>query len=262
MLTVTTLASGSSGNSALVSDGRTHVLVDAGISARRITRSLRELGVAPEELAGVLVTHEHTDHICGIRTLLKQLPLTVYASPGTGAQLCRRLPEAEGRLTLFAPGDTLEVGTLEVETFPTPHDTAQSVGYTLAAGGRKAAIVTDLGHVTPAVARALRGAHLLVAETNHDVEWVRSGPYPYFLKERILGNRGHLSNEAGAELVCQGVEWGAQTVVLAHLSAENNTPARALDTVTRALAARGIRPGEDVAVAVAPRAERGETYVV
>ena len=247
MLELCTLASGSSGNSLLVTDGRTHVLVDAGISCRRICTGLKELGVEPTELAGVLITHEHSDHISGLTTLTKQLRLPVYASPGTGRQLCYRIAFLEELLRPVAPGEGFSVGGLAIESFPTSHDAAESVGYALSAGGRKAAVVTDLGYV---------------AEANHDVEWVQSGPYPYHLKARILGDRGHLSNEAGAELAWTAVEGGARTVVLAHLSHENNTPARAHEVVRGVLERRGAAVGRDVALEVAPRSEKSRRYTV
>lgn len=262
MLELCTLASGSSGNSLLVTDGRTHVLVDAGISCRRICTGLKELGVEPTELAGVLITHEHSDHISGLTTLTKQLKLPVYASPGTGRQLCYRIAFLEELLRPVAPGEGFSVGGLAIESFPTSHDAAESVGYALSAGGRKAAVVTDLGYVTEAVLRGIRGADLLVAEANHDVEWVQSGPYPYHLKARILGDRGHLSNEAGAELAWTAVEGGARTVVLAHLSHENNTPARAHEVVRGVLERRGAAVGRDVALEVAPRSEKSRRYTV
>lgn len=262
MLELCTLASGSSGNSLLVTDGRTHVLVDAGISCRRICTGLKELGVEPKELAGVLITHEHSDHISGLTTLTKQLRLPVYASPGTGRQLCYRIAFLEELLRPVAPGEGFSIGGLAIESFPTSHDAAESVGYALSAGGRKAAVVTDLGYVTEAVLRGIRGADLLVAEANHDVEWVQSGPYPYHLKARILGDRGHLSNEAGAELAWTAVEGGARTVVLAHLSHENNTPARAHEVVRGVLERRGAAVGRDVALEVAPRSEKSRRYTV
>ena len=262
MLTLTTLASGSSGNCTLVSDGTTHILVDAGISARRITTALKGLGIDPGSLSGVLVTHEHSDHICGLTTLAKQLSFPVYASHGTAGALCCRIPTLEARMHAFTPGVSFEVGGVAVETFATPHDTAQSNGYALSAGGRKAAVVTDLGCPTKEVRRGIKGSHLLVAETNHEVEWVQSGPYPYFLKARVLGERGHLSNQAGAELICSAVREGANTILLAHLSKENNTPARAYETVSAALERQGAAVGRDVRLEVAPRAEVGQTYVV
>ena len=158
------------------------------------------------------------------------------------------------------PGARFQVGELEAESFPTPHDAAQSVGYVLTDGEKRAAVATDLGYVTPEAERAARGADLLVCEANHDVEWLRSGPYPYALKARILGDRGHLSNEAGAELAWAAVEGGARTVVLAHLSHENNTPARALEVVGSTLARRGAAVGRDVVLEAAPRSETGRVY--
>lgn len=262
MLTLTTLASGSSGNCALVSDGTTHVLIDAGISARRITTALKALGIAPQSLSGVLVTHEHTDHISGLATLTKQLDMPLYASGGTARAMGRKLPLPEGRVRTFRPGETFSIGALEVETFPTPHDAAESTGYAISAGGRKAAVVTDLGYVTAAVAQGIRGAHLLLAEANYEPEWLQCGPYPAYVKARIQGERGHLSNRAGAELACLGAEAGAATVVLAHLSRENNTPQRAYDIVRGALERRGSVIGQDVRLEVAPRDCTGTTYTV
>ena len=156
-----------------------------------------------------------------------------------------------------APGGTFTVGGLAVETFPTLHDAAEPMGYAVSDGSRKAAVVTDLGVVTEAVLAGVAGADLLVVESNHDVDWVKSGPYPYSLKRRILGDHGHLSNEAGAALACTAVRAGARTVILAHLSAENNTPARARNAVALALSAMGADPDRDLRLSVAPRAEPG-----
>ena len=258
MLTLTTLASGSSGNCTLVSGGGTHLLIDAGISARRITTCLRALGVEPAALAAVLITHEHSDHVSGLATLTKQLRVPVFTSPGTGRQLCYRIAALEDVLTPVEPGTAFLVGGLTVSSFPTLHDAAQPMGFSVTDGARKAALVTDLGVVTEAVLGGIQGADLLVVEANHDVEWVQSGPYPYYLKSRILGELGHLSNEAGGALARRAAEAGAHTIVLAHLSHENNTPERALVAAEAALSccAAGIK------VAVAPRSEPGPCFEV
>jgi len=252
LLTLTTLASGSSGNCLLVSDGRTHILVDAGISARRITTHLNNMGVAPGELAGILVTHEHSDHIAGLATLTKQFSVPIFTTAATGRQLCRRAAWIADRIHTVVPGTGFSLGGLDAAAFSTPHDAADSVGFTVSAQGRTAAVVTDLGRVTEEVLSAVSGAQLAVLECNYEPEWLRSGPYPYPLKVRISGGRGHLSNGEGAQLACILARSGASRLVLAHLSRENNTPARALDTVCRALEEDGIQP-EDVAVTVAPR---------
>lgn len=257
---VCTLASGSSGNCLLVQCGDTRVLIDAGISARRITTGLKSLGVAPESLSAVLITHEHTDHISGLATLTKKLRVPVYATVPTARQLCCRIPLLEQLVCTLEPGTGFELGELWCQSFATPHDAAGSVGYALTGDGCKMALCTDLGHLTDQVLSGVMGADLLVAETNHDEDWVRSGPYPYYLKQRILGDFGHLSNETGAELVRLAVEGGARTVLLAHLSAENNTPAHARGVVERRLRGAGIEPGRDITLAVAPRAELGQVY--
>lgn len=262
MFELCTLASGSSGNCLLMTDGTTHILVDAGISARRICKALKDLGVEPAELAGILVTHEHTDHIAGIATLVKQLSLPIYTSTAAGRQLYYRIAFIEEHLHTFRPGEGFEVGGFGVESFPTSHDTRESVGYAVTCGARKAAVVTDLGVVTDQVRTGLKGAHLAVVEANHDVEMVRSGPYPYYLKARILGDHGHLCNEDGGALACEAVESGARQVVLAHLSAENNSPGVALRTVKTCLSAAGVDPDRDVLVEVAPRSETGRRYAV
>ena len=250
---ITTLASGSSGNCTLVSRGDTHILVDAGISCRRITAALRELGLGLENLTGICITHEHTDHICALATMTKKHRIPIYTTGGTGRQLCYRIAFLEDLIHDFQPGACFSLGELTVETFPTLHDTAQPCGFALSDGSKKAAVVTDLGMVTDAVISGIRGADVLVVEANHDVESLKSGPYPYYLKERILGSHGHLSNEAGAALARTAARSGAHTIILAHLSAENNTPAMARNAAERALL------GWEGRLLVAPRQEKGES---
>lgn len=260
MLTFVTLASGSSGNAALVSCGQTHILLDAGISARRITTALRTLGVDPHQLSGVLITHEHTDHISGLTTLTKQLNLPVYATTPTLDALARKIPAiAHNRLgRFFAPGEAFPLGELWVEPFATSHDAACSVGYAINGDDSRLVLCTDLGYISPEVERAVTGCDLLVCEANHDEEWVRTGPYPYYLQQRVLGRRGHLSNEAGAQLALLAAQNGARTILLAHLSEENNTPAHALEVVGRTLRQAGF--GDTVTLEAAPRKEPGRVY--
>ena len=257
-----TLASGSSGNCILLSQGDAHLLIDAGISCRRITDSLGALGLSPADLSGVLITHEHSDHIAGLATLLKHYSLPLYTSPGTAGQLCRRLAFIDELIYEMEPGEDYEVGPFGVSPFATSHDAAQSMGFSVEAEGRRAAVVTDLGYVSDEVLDGVLGAHLVVCEANHDVDWLLSGPYPYPLRARILGDRGHLSNEAGADLARQCAQRGARTLILAHLSAENNTPARALSVAQAALEADGVTVGIDVDLSVAPRNQMSGGYTV
>lgn len=251
-----TLASGSSGNCVLISHGGVHILIDAGISCRRILNALKELDIDPKAVAGILITHEHSDHISGLATLVKRLDATVYAAPATTLELRRRIAFPAGRLKELPPDTTVDIGGFEVTGFSTSHDAAQPMGYSICREGRRAAVVTDLGYISPAVLRGVLGAHAVVCETNHDVELLRHGSYPYYLQDRILGDRGHLSNEVGAELARQCVEHGAHTLILAHLSEENNTPALALGAVKRTL------NGAAVTVEVAPRSELSRGFEV
>ena len=262
MFTITTLASGSSGNAALLSCGDTHVLLDAGISARRLTAGLRERGVEPEKLSAILITHTHSDHIGGLQVLTRKVRVPILASPTTCRRLCWQIPFLEDLVREQQPGTGLAVGSMWVESFPTSHDAPGSVGYRVAAEEGQMALATDLGYISEEVARAVRGCDLLVCECNHDEDWVRSGPYPYQLKQRILGDLGHLSNEAGSELAAMAVQAGANTVLLAHLSQENNTPAHARQAACRRLRAMDCDPEKDVILTVAPRSQTGESYVI
>jgi len=251
-LTITTLASGSSGNCILVSHGDTHLLVDCGISCRRIKTALAGLGLSPDELTAILITHEHSDHISGLATLFKHHQIPVWCSKGTGRQLVYRIAFIGEVLHTFEPGEEFTLGGLTVTAFATLHDAADSVGYTFTDGVRRAAIVTDLGVETDVVTDAIAGCDFLLAEANHDPDLLREGPYPFYLKQRILGEHGHLSNAACAAMARR---CGARTVVLAHLSAENNRPSLALETVRAGLDA-------DICVEVAPRSETGRRYEV
>lgn len=249
-MTVATLASGSSGNSCLISQGHTHILVDAGISARQITLRLASFGIAPEELTGVLITHDHIDHISGLSALFRKYQLPIWCSWGTERRLAGRFPVLQQALHIIRPDQPLQLGELTVTGFSTLHDAAESMGFTLSDQVRKAAVVTDLGAVTPGVLRAVEGAGLLVAEANYDLEMLRRGPYPPALQERIHGWFGHLSNAACGQL-CAAVK--PKIVLLAHLSQENNTPALALETVQAAV-------GPEVLVEVAPRCQPSRRY--
>lgn len=262
MLTFTTLASGSTGNAALVSCGDTHILLDAGVSAKRITAGMAELGVKPHQLSAILLTHEHSDHVSGLRVLTKKAGAPIYATRSTCREWYRKNRCDEVK-DLFQPqeaGAGVQIGSLWAQSFPTPHDAAGSVGWSISGEGTRMVLCTDLGHVTDQVRQAVAGCDLLVCETNHDVDWVKSGPYPYYLKQRILGDYGHLSNEAGAELAAFAVASGTRTVILAHLSRTNNTPARAYEAVSLRLLAMDCDPERDISLSVAPADTPGPTF--
>lgn len=246
-----TLASSSSGNCTLVSDGKTNLLIDAGISARRIRAALRALDIG--EVSAVLLTHEHTDHISGLKTLVSRCRVPVYASRLTAAAVEELV--APGLLNAFDAGDGFEIGNIGLQSFLTPHDTPESVGYLFCAGKSRAVVATDLGCVPPRALSYISEADVLLIEANHDPDLLKNGPYPGFLKKRILSDRGHLSNAACAQAVSFAAEKGnLKRVLLGHLSAENNTPALALSQVSGALSRLGLN---GLSVEVAPRAQTG-----
>lgn len=256
MIVLHTFASGSEGNCLLLSCNNTHLLLDAGISRRRIGQSLALLGLTLADISGLLITHEHSDHISALPMLTKYDRLPVYASPGTARQLAYRVAGVEPLLQCVDAPFT--VGDFTVTPFATSHDASQSTGYRFDTVSGSAGVLTDTGYVTPQAQQALTGVDLLVLESNHDVECLRSGPYPYSLKARILSEQGHLSNDAAADFAVQMAAAGTSAFVLAHLSRENNTPAMAERTVGQKLSAAGYEPF----LAVAPRGAVSEAYRV
>ena len=246
-------ASGSSGNCALLRGGGVNLLLDAGISLKRIRLGLRSQGLDLEDVTGVLVTHEHSDHISGLRMLSKYSDIPVYLSEGTGRALLREEKCAEKNLRPLDPSLTLELGELRILGVPLSHDAAQPLGWRVEGERSALAVLTDLGCLTEGVLSAAKGCRFAVVETNHDVEMLRRGPYPPALQRRILGDRGHLSNELGAELAFWLARSGAERVLLGHLSRENNRP-------ELALAAVRARAGDTLSVSAAPRDAYSEAF--
>ena len=238
---LTVFASGSTGNCCLVQGGGANVLIDAGISARRIKDALAQTGLSPAELTGIFITHEHSDHIKGLSVFLKYTPVPVYA-PGMVAQaLCRTVPGVDFRLRPIVPEHPILLSGLTVTAFPTPHDTPESVGYRMTADDGRFACATDTGCVTETMLRYLTGTDIALIEANHDVAMLLSGPYPPALQRRILSSRGHLSNDDCAQLASLLAQHGTRQIVLGHLSRENNLPGLALRTVLCALEGTGTR---------------------
>lgn len=228
------MASGSKGNAIFVETDGKRFLVDAGISASRIKNSLASVGVAPTELDGLLLTHEHRDHAAGLSVLVKRYRLRVFARRKTLLGLREELPDEV--CTVIDDGFTL--GGVRVKAFSAMHDAADPVGFTLT-GSEKIAVATDLGFVTNSVQTAIEGADALIIEANHDVASLKSGSYPWRLKQRILSNRGHLSNSDAAWAVAR-MKKTPKEVILAHLSEENNRPELARTAVETVLKRQGI----------------------
>lgn len=248
-----TIASSSAGNASLVCHEDTHILIDAGVSCRRITQSLASLDLTLEDIDAILITHEHVDHVRALGTLQKKCAVPLYASRGTAAAL----DYPAERVHAFAPGDALTVGSLRALPFRTSHDARESVGYRIESDDGSLAVLTDTGCITDEAHDLALGADTLLLEANHDVEMLTTGPYPYPLKQRILGEYGHLSNEAAAEFAVECVRAGTSDILLAHLSGENNTPQLAEYTVGRALQAGGLT----VRLSAAPRDTISEVHL-
>ena len=252
------LYSGSSGNCSVVRSGGRYLLIDMGKGVRVTTGALRELGLEAADCGGILVTHEHSDHVKGLSTFLKRHPLPVYGAGDTLEAL-----ENSGVLPAGVPvyeldpaaGAGEEIAGFEVRAFPTSHD-VPCVGYRITTPeGKVMSIATDLGVLTPAVHAALAGCDLVALESNYDPYMLRNGPYPYYLRARIESPRGHLSNDECSEKLLELVQEGCKKFALCHLSQENNTPALALQTVFTTLGAAGAVPDKDCIVQAQRRNE-------
>ena len=254
-----TIASGSSGNALLASCGDTHILVDAGISVRRINTALKGFDLSMNDISALLITHSHSDHVSALTTLLKHYSMPIYSSHGTAFDLRNRFSGIAPLLHPFVAGDCFSIGAFSVRSFPTSHDAGDSVCYRLDSCDGAMGVLTDTGYVTKESAEVLQGVSLLVLESNHDVKKLQGGPYPYYLKQRILGSAGHLSNDDAASFAISAAKSGTKDVLLAHLSDENNTPDMALSTVRRALDAHGY---EAVSLSVAPRSESSAIHIL
>lgn len=243
------LFSGSSGNSYYIGSRSAGVLIDCGRNARQLDGMLRLCGIDPLAIQAVLVTHEHTDHTNGLRVFCKKYSLPVYASAGTLRAVAR---SAEG-LDLREMPESVELAGMEVEAFPVSHDCAQPVGYRVRTeDGRRFCLATDLGYLSHEVKGALLGCDAVVIESNHDVELLRNGPYPYHLKRRILSDQGHLSNGVCAQFLPELLKSGTRRFLLGHLSRENNRPQLAVDAAVGELTKAGYTRDVDYILEVAP----------
>jgi phosphoribosyl 1,2-cyclic phosphodiesterase len=235
------LTSGSTGNATLVqASGRTW-LIDVGHSAKKMEQIIGEAGVKAPELAGILITHEHSDHIKGLGVFARKFNIPVYANAGTWKALETSIGDLDdaNRIT-FPTGDQLDTAGLRITSFPISHDASEPVGYAFEHGGKKLGVATDLGYASAKVKQAIFDSDKLVLEANHDTELLRMGRYPWNIKRRILGDTGHLSNEAAGEVLVDMVEGRTTDVFLAHLSLQHNMIDLARMSVNQVLRERGI----------------------
>ena len=240
-VSVSVLASGSRGNSTVIESSQARILVDAGISCRETFKRLKSIGVDPRHLSAIVITHEHTDHVYGLATLAKKLNVPVFMTGATHQAWARALRDEAGelpklgKLEFFSAGRSFQIADVTVTAFTIPHDAADPVGFTFRAEGAKIAIATDLGYMPASVSDHLRKCDVLVVESNHDLEMLRVGPYPWSVKQRVMSRVGHLSNESLARFFAKDYDGGASYIVLAHLSEQNNHPEVARKTAESAL---------------------------
>jgi phosphoribosyl 1,2-cyclic phosphodiesterase len=246
------LASGSAGNSAFLSatdsKGRqTRVLIDAGLSVRDLTRRLAEIGENPEDIDAVLITHEHCDHVAGLSRFIRwrekrKKPVTVYCSRLTTPTIDWEGFEAPPPVEQFQAGSGWMIGTIAVQSFTIPHDAIDPVGFCFLACGIKVGIATDLGYVPDSIKVHLRRVQILLLESNHDLEMLKVGPYPWSVKQRVMGRNGHLSNSVTCDYVENDLDGGVQALILGHLSEHNNHPAIVRISAEQSLLRRGLSP--------------------
>jgi len=260
---ICSLYSGSSGNSIFVASDNTRLLVEAGLSAKKIIEALCSIGEKPSDINAILVSHEHSDHIKGVGIMSRKFNLPIYASEGTWRAMEKMIgPVLECNKRMFSSCAPFNIGDITITPFPIPHDASEPVGYSFSSAGRKVTIATDIGHISMELLKNFEDSDLLLLESNHDLEMLKVGPYPWPLKKRIAGDHGHLSNDAAGEVVAYMAERGTKRFLLGHLSKENNFPELAYQTVYNVLCRKCINLGEDITLDVAHRDRVGKVIEV
>ena len=253
------LYSGSTGNSSLIQTNTTKILVDAGESAKKIADALISLNIEPTQIDGILITHEHSDHVQSVGIIHRKSGADIYANEGTFRAFEGSIGRYDEASVKIFDGK-FNIGDIEITPFSIPHDAADPVGYTFSDGIKKLSVCTDIGYVTDEVSKNVMGSDVILLEANHDVEMLKSGPYPYPLKKRILSDKGHLSNENAGVLCRELIEHGSKDIILGHLSMHNNHPDLAYVTVKSVLEEGGIKVS-DCRLSVASREFPGEIHV-
>ena len=231
---MTSIASGSSGNCIYVGSDNTHILIDSGIAYKRIEAGLNDIGLKGQDLHGILVTHEHSDHIAGLGVLARKLGIPMYASQGTIEAIKRNTALGkvdESLYQIIRADEDFQLGDLVIKPFSNTHDAAQPLGYRVENRTRSVAVCTDLGNYSQYTVNKLQGLDAILLESNHDIRMLQVGPYPYALKQRVMGDYGHLSNEACGRLLCEILHDDMKHIMLGHLSKENNIPELAYESV-------------------------------
>lgn len=255
MITLYPLFSGSSGNATYIefSDNK-GILVDVGRSAKQIEKSLLENNIDVKNIKAIFLTHEHTDHIIGLKVFSHRHNIKIYGSAGTINAVKTKYKINNLNLYDITSRNEEDLGFISVKSFEISHDCVEGLGYVFTSqSGEKTAICTDLGYISESVKNALKGCEMVVLESNHDTMMLQNGPYPYYLKRRILSDSGHLSNESCSEILPYLVNKGTKNIILSHLSAHNNLPELAFQTAIYHLNNYGMEMGRDFSLSIAPK---------
>jgi len=256
MMKICSLASSSSGNCIYVGTDRTHILIDAGISCKRVKSGLELINIDPAGIDAVLITHEHSDHIRGLGVLSRRYSIPIYATELTWRAVLSSGTVGEIDKNLFhkiSPDKDFAINEIAIHPFRTPHDAADPVCYTFTKDKKKISIATDLGCYNSYIAEKLKGSNVLFIEANHDIEMLKNGSYPFYLKKRILSDKGHLSNEVSGRLLSELLHDKLQYIILGHLSKENNRPEIADETVRSCIELSGCICGSNLKLIVSEK---------
>ena len=258
------LYSGSSGNSIFIASDNTRVLIDAGLAGKKIDEALKHIGEEASSIDGIFITHEHIDHIKGVGVLSRKYDIPIYANDNTWAVMEKNIGKIkEHNIRIMDRRSSIAIKDLEIRSFNIPHDAIAPVGYTVSSGGKNASVVTDFGVFTEEIRDNIIDSDIILLESNHDINMLRMGPYPYNLKLRVLGENGDLSNEdCGNAIVNLLKNDKKKKIMLGHLSGTNNHPDLAYQTVVDVLSANGIRPGDDVTLQLASRHNPSEIILL
>lgn len=255
--------SGSSGNCIYAASGKTKILIDAGLTGKKIQEGLMQIGVSPDEINAIVITHEHDDHIKSAGILSRRFNIPIYANTNTWNAMINHIGNIKEENTkVFDHYNAFAIGDLYMLPFPIPHDAAEPCGYTITDGKKRVSVATDMGQATKTVKENIMNSDIVLLESNHDVEMLKVGPYPYPLKLRILSNTGHLSNEDAGKTIVELLNGKVKKVILGHLSKTNNYPELALRTVISILEMNDIRDGEDIDIDIALRDKVGKLQII
>lgn len=248
------LVSGSSGNASLIKNGSTTILIDCGLSGKKLTDILNSIGISCSEINALLITHEHIDHTTGAGVISRRFNIPVYATEKTHE--CMNIGTIqEHNIKIISKNSDFEIGNIGIHTFSTSHDASDPIGYSFTVGQKKYSIATDTGVMTDNIFNSISESDYVMLESNHDVDMLMYGDYPFPLKKRILGEKGHLSNDTAAQTAVKLLESGTHNIMLSHLSNKNNLPDVAYRTVCDALNKHGAVIGKDINLCVANRYE-------